>query len=197
MCDFLYAADFHNNRVDVFDSSFHPVPGAAFVDRGLPAGFAPFGIQLIAGNVFVWYAKQDEDAEDEIAGDGLGFVSAFDPDGTFIARVASRDALDAPWGMAIAPANFGRFSGDLLVGNFGDGRINAFDPTTFEPRGHLKDVGGKAVVIDGLWGIAFGNGAAAGPTNVLYFAAGPHDQSAGLFGRIDAQEPARTKPHQH
>ena len=185
--DFLYAADFHNNRVDVFDSALHPVPAARFVDPRLPRGFAPFGIQTIAGKIFVSYAKQDADAEDEIAGDGLGFVSLFNTDGSFIARVASRDALNAPWGMAMAPAHFGRFSGDLLVGNFGNGRINVFDGRTFEPKGHLKNTRGKAVVIDGLWGIAFGNGAAAGPVNVLYFAAGPHDESAGLFGRIDAQ----------
>jgi len=97
--------------------------------------------------------------------------------------------------MALAPANFGRFSGDLLVGNFGDGRINVFDPTTFEPKGHLKDASGKAVVIDGLWGIGFGNGAAAGPVNALYFAAGPHDEAAGLFGRIDAHEPTKHDHH--
>jgi len=192
---FLYAADFHNNRVDVFDSSFHPSPSAGFVDPGLPAGFAPFGIQMISGRIFVAYAKQDEDAEDEVAGDGFGFVSAFNPDGTFVARVASRDALNAPWGMALAPANFGRFSGDLLVGNFGDGRINAFDPTTFEPKGHLKDTNGKAIVIDGLWGIGFGNNGAAGPVNALYFAAGPHDESAGLFGRIDGHEPTKHDHH--
>ena len=185
--DFLYAADFHNNHVDVFDAGFHPVPAAAFIDPGLPARFAPFGIQTINGKIFVAYAKQDEDAEDEIAGDGLGFVSMFNSDGSFVARVASRDALNAPWGMAMAPAHFGRFSDDLLVGNFGNGRINVFDGRTFEPKGHLKNTRGKAVVIDGLWGIAFGNGGAAGPVNVLYFAAGPHDEAAGLFGRIDAQ----------
>jgi len=185
--DFLYAADFHNNHVDVFDAGFHPVPAAAFIDPGLPARFAPFGIQTINGKIFVAYAKQDEDAEDEIAGDGLGFVSMFNSDGSFVARVASRDALNAPWGMAMAPAHFGRFSGDLLVGNFGNGRINVFDGRTFEPKGHLKNTRGKAVVIDGLWGIGFGNGGAAGPVNVLYFAAGPHDESAGVFGRIDAQ----------
>ena len=186
--DFLYAADFHNNHVDVFDSAFHAVtlPGG-FVDPHLPVGFAPFGIQRIGANIVVSYAKQDEEAEDEVAGDGLGFVSAFNVDGSFIARVASRGALNAPWGMALAPSNFGRFSGDLLVGNFGNGRINAFDPVTFEPKGHLKMPNGKAVVIDGLWGIGFGNGANAGPTNVLYFAAGPNDEQNGLFGRIDAQ----------
>jgi uncharacterized protein (TIGR03118 family) len=186
--DFLYAADFHNNHVDVFDASFHPVSVAgAFIDPGLPARFAPFGIQNIRGKILVAYAKQDEDAEDEIAGDGLGFVSAFEPDGTFVARIVSRDALNAPWGMAMAPANFGRFSGDLLVGNFGDGRINAFDAKTFEPKGHLKNTQGKAVVIEGLWGIAFGNNGAAGHDYTLYFAAGPHDENAGLFGSIDAQ----------
>jgi len=185
---FLYAADFHNNHVDVFDSSFHAVTIAGgFNDPKLPARFAPFGIQRIGTLIFVAYAKQDADAEDEVAGDGLGYVSAFKPDGTFVTRVASRDALNAPWGMALAPANFGRFSGDLLVGNFGNGRINAFDPVTFEPKGHLKNERGKAVVIDGLWGIGFGNGAAAGPTNVLYFAAGPDEEEHGLFGRIDAQ----------
>src|SRR5262249_42049030 len=128
--DFLYAADFHNNRVDVFDAGFHPAgaPGA-FVDPKLPKGFAPFGIQNIAGKSYVAYAKQDDEAEDEVAGDGLGFVSAFEPDGTFVTRVASRDALNAPWGMALASANFGRFSGQLLVGNFGNGRINVFDAT--------------------------------------------------------------------
>jgi uncharacterized protein (TIGR03118 family) len=185
---FLYAADFHNNRVDVFDSSFHSVTVAgAFVDPHLPKGYAPFGIQTIRGRILVAYAKQDDDAEDEVAGDGLGFVSAFEPNGTFVARVASRGALNAPWGMALAPANFGRFSGALLIGNFGDGRINVYDPETFEPRGHLKDSKGKAVVIDGLWGIAFGNGGNAGPVNTLYFAAGPDDEMHGLFGRIDAQ----------
>ena len=185
---FLYAADFHNNHVDVFDSAFHAVTLAGnFVDPKLPKGFAPFGIQTLGTNIFVSYAKQDAEAADEVAGEGLGFVSEFNLDGTFVRRVASRDALNAPWGMAMAPANFGRFSGDLLVGNFGDGRINAFDPVTFEPKGHLKNTHGKAVKIDGLWGIGFGNGSAAGPTNVLYFAAGPDHEEHGLFGRIDAQ----------
>ena len=186
--DFLYASDFHNNHVDVFDSAFHAVtiPGG-FVDPSLPKGFAPFGIQNIGDLIYVAYAKQDEDAADEVAGDGLGYISAFMPNGTFVTRVASADALNAPWGMAVAPSNFGRFSGDLLVGNFGNGRINVFDAVTFEPKGHLKMPNGKAVAIDGLWGLGFGNGAAAGPTNALYFAAGPNDEQNGVFGRIDAQ----------
>jgi len=182
---FLYAADFHNARVDVFDSTFAPVtvPGA-FTDPDLPKGFAPFGIQTLQGQIYVAYAMQDADAEDEIAGEGLGFVDVFDTSGAFVARVASRGALDAPWGMTIAPAGFGRFSGNLLVGNFGNGRINAFDLATFEPKGHLKTADHKPLAIDGLWGIGFGNGAGSGPTTTLYFAAGPDDESHGLFGSI-------------
>jgi uncharacterized protein (TIGR03118 family) len=186
--NFLYAADFHNARVDVWNGGFQLVtmPGA-FVDPSIPSGFAPFGIQNLQGRIYVAYAKQDDEAEDEVAGPGLGYVSVFDTAGTFLARVASRDALDAPWGMAIAPAGFGRFSGNLLVGNFGDGRINAYDPNTFEARGHLKLPNHKPVVIDGLWGIGFGNDANAGPTTTLFFAAGPADETQGLFGSITAQ----------
>jgi uncharacterized protein (TIGR03118 family) len=188
--DFLYAADFHNNHVDVFDSTFHLiVNAAAFVDSKLPKGFAPFGIQNIQNRILVAYAKQDKDAEDEIDGDGLGFVDAYDTDGSFLARIASRGALNAPWGMAMAPSNFGRFSNMLLVGNFGDGHINAIDPQTFEVKGQLKDQQGKPIVVDGLWGIGFGNGGAAGLPNVLYFAAGPNHEAHGLFGRIDAPAP--------
>jgi uncharacterized protein (TIGR03118 family) len=186
---FLYAADFHNAHVDVFDGSFHPVTIAgAFVDPDLPSGFAPFGIQNLQGLIYVTYAQQDAHAEDEVAGPGLGFVSVFDPDGHFLARVASGGPLDAPWGLAIAPASFGRFSGDLLVGNFGDGRINAYDLATFEAKGHLKTPDHKPLAIDGMWGIGFGNGVNAGPTTTLFFAAGPDEESHGLFGSITAQE---------
>jgi len=185
---YLYAADFHNGAIDVYDSNYAmtSLPGS-FTDPGIPAGFAPFNVQNLGGVLYVTYAKQDADAMDEIAGPGLGYVSAFDTDGNFMGRVASGGDLNAPWGLAMAPADFGRFSGDLLVGNFGNGRINAFDPVTFEPKGHLKNERGKAVVIDGLWGIGFGNGGAAGLPNVLYFAAGPDEERHGLFGRIDAQ----------
>jgi uncharacterized protein (TIGR03118 family) len=183
--DFLYAADFHNARVDVFDGSFHPVttPGG-FVDPDLPQGYAPFGIQNLLGQIYVAYAKQDEDGEEEVAGEGLGFVGVFNTAGAFLARVASRGPLNAPWGMTIAPAGFGRFSGNLLVGNFGDGRINAYDLQTSEPRGHLKTADHHPLEIDGLWGIGFGNGAAAGPTTTLFFAAGPEEETHGLFGAI-------------
>ena len=115
----------------------------------------------------------------------------YDTAGTFIRRVASGGALNAPWGMAMAPADFGRFSGDLLVGNFGDGRINAFDGQTFEPKGHLKQPDQKPIVIDGLWGIGFGSGGGAGPTTTLFFAAGPEEETHGLFGRLDASTSSR------
>ncbi|TMB49217.1 MAG: TIGR03118 family protein, partial [Deltaproteobacteria bacterium] len=126
--DRLYATDFHNGQVDVFDGSFGQVdmPGA-FVDPSIPPGFAPFGIQNVGGDIFVTYAKQDADREDDVAGPGLGFVDEFDTSGTFLGRVATRGQLNSPWGLAMAPAAFGRFGGDLLVGNFGDGRITAFE----------------------------------------------------------------------
>jgi uncharacterized protein (TIGR03118 family) len=186
---YLYATDFHNARVDVYDGAFALQHWAgAFVDPGIPAGFAPFGIQNLAGTIYVTYAKQDADAEDEIAGPGLGYVSAFATDGSFLGRVASGGALNAPWGLAWAPKGWERFGNDLLVGNFGDGRINGFAPTSagWEDRGHLKLTNHRPLVIDGLWGIGFGNGGGAGPTTSLYFAAGPDDEAHGLFGSITA-----------
>jgi len=183
----LYAGDFHNGVVDVFDGSWNLVN--QFTDPRLPSGYAPFGIQAIGSRIFVSFAKQDADAEDEIAGQGLGFVDAFDTDGNLVARVAQHGLLNAPWGLALAPANFGRFSGDLLVGNFGDGKINAFEPQLnghFGFRGQLRNGSGHAIAIDGLWALGFGNGANAGPTNTLFFTAGPDDETHGLFGRITA-----------
>jgi uncharacterized protein (TIGR03118 family) len=189
--DRLYATDFHNDRVDVFDGSFNRIgrPGA-FVDRKLPRRFAPFGIQAIGGRIFVSYAKQDGKREDDVDGQGLGFVDAFDRNGNLLARVARRGQLNAPWGIARAPADFGRFSGDLLIGNFGDGRINAFKQRsgrTFTPAGALRIGNGKALVIDGLWALEFGHVAANnGPANTLFFTAGPDDEAHGLFGTITA-----------
>lgn len=183
----LYAGNFHTGKVDVFDNSWTHVNLAGdFTDPTLPAGYAPFGIQGVGNTIYVAYAKQDEDAEDEVHGEGLGYVSAFNLDGMFAGRVASRGDLNAPWGIAQAPDNFGKFSGDLLVGNFGDGRIHAFKATAdgWEPHGLIKGVDHRPIVIDGLWGIGFGNGAAAGPTNTLFFAAGPNDEMDGLFGSI-------------
>ena len=189
--DFLYATDFHNRRVDVFDGSFALVskPGA-FVDPRVPRGFAPFGIQAIGDTVFVTYAKQDAAREDDVAGRGLGFVDAFDTAGKLVARVARRGPLDAPWGLAQAPPTFGRFGGDLLVGNFGDGRILAFHRTAggaFTFRGMLRNARHKQIAVDGLWALQFGNGAPVnGPTDTLFFTAGPNDESHGRFGTITA-----------
>jgi uncharacterized protein (TIGR03118 family) len=183
---FLYAADFHNNRIDVFDSNFHPVTlSGNFSDRRIPDGYAPFGIQNILGNLYVTYAKQDEDKEDDVAGPGFGFVDVFDANGHLLRRFASRGRLNAPWGLALAPADFGQFSNTLLIGNFGDGRINAFDLQSGEPLGRLRTRDGRAISIDGLWGIAFGSGVASQPTDTLFFAAGPDDEEHGVYGRID------------
>jgi uncharacterized protein (TIGR03118 family) len=190
--DRLYATDFHNGKVDVFDGSFGDVntPGA-FVDPSIPAGYAPFGIQNIDGNIFVTYAKQDADAHDDVAGQGHGFVDEYNADGALIGRVATHGQLNSPWGLALAPASFGRFGGDLLVGNFGDGQITAFERQSngmFEPRGQLRSATGGILTIDGLWALQFGKGALAnnGPTDTLFFTAGPDDESHGLFGTIRA-----------
>jgi uncharacterized protein (TIGR03118 family) len=185
----LYATDFHNGRVDAFDETFTRVLKHRFVDPNIPNGFSPFGIQAIGGNIFVTYAMRDPATDDDVTGPGLGFVDMFDADGHLLGRVASRHALNAPWGLALAPDGFGRFGGDLLVGNFGDGRINAYEPTAsgaFAWAGVLRRANGTAIAIDGLWAIEFGNGAAAGSPNSLFFTAGPDDEEHGLFGRIEA-----------
>jgi uncharacterized protein (TIGR03118 family) len=187
--DLLYATDFHHARVDVFDESFDRVkaPGA-FTDPDVPGGFAPFGIQAVGDDIFVTYAKRDADAEDDVAGRHLGFVDMFDTTGTLLGRVATRGPLNAPWGLAMAPASFGPFGGDLLVGNFGNGRIHAYDLSGTAPAlaGTLEDPSGKAIAVDGLWGLGFGNDGNAGPSGTLYFTAGPEDEAHGLFGSIDA-----------
>lgn len=187
--DFLYATDFHNGVVDVFDANFNKLstPGA-FTDPSLPAGYAPFGIQAIGNSIYVSFAKQDAQAHDQVDGAGLGAVDVFDLSGTLVKRlVPAGGALDAPWGMAMAPANFGPFSGALLVANFGNGKIDAFDPATGALLGVLSVPGGAAIAIDGLWGIAFGNGINSQPTNTLFFTAGPASQAHGVYGRIDSQ----------
>jgi uncharacterized protein (TIGR03118 family) len=186
----LYAADFHNARVDVFDGTWANVtqPGS-FVDPELPDGYAPFGIQTIGTRVFVAYAKQDADAEDELAGQGRGFVDAYDLAGNLVARIEGHGQLDAPWGLALAPPTFGRFAGDLLVGNFGDGLINAYaeeEPGVFEHRGTLRDADGNKLAIDGLWALEFGNAGNNGNPNQLFFTAGPEEETHGLFGVITA-----------
>ncbi|RDK03447.1 TIGR03118 family protein [Paraburkholderia lacunae] len=186
--NFLYAADFHNGKIDVFDRTFTKVamPGK-FQDPTLPPGFAPFGIQAIGSKLFVTYAKQNAAMHDNLDGPGLGFVDVFDTAGNLMQRFASAGPLNAPWGVAQAPGNFGPFSGDVLIGNFGDGTINAFDPVSGQFVGALKLKDGTVFVQQGLWGIAFGNGLDNQPVNTLFFAAGPNDEADGVYGRIDVQ----------
>jgi uncharacterized protein (TIGR03118 family) len=182
---YLYAANFRSGRVEAYDSTFKPVelPGGLFVDPRLPAGYGPFGIAEIHGKLYVTFAKQDAKLEDDVAGPGHGFVDVFTNDGAFVRRLVSRGALDSPWGLALAPAGFGQFSGDLLVGNFGNGHINAYNRATGAHLGQLRRQNGKPIVIDGLWGLRFGNGNAA-KTNELIFSAGPDDESHGLLGKV-------------
>jgi uncharacterized protein (TIGR03118 family) len=184
----IYAADFHNGKIDVIDSTFTKTSVAGgFADPKIPATFHPFNVMNIQGNLYVTYALCCEpNSDDEIEGVGLGYVDVFDTDGNLIRRVATRGKLNAPWGVALAPAGFGKFSNHLLVGNFGDGTINAYDPDDFSFSGQLRTSDGRPVTIDGLWGIAFGNGFQQQPATTLFFAAGPNDENDGLFGRIDA-----------
>jgi uncharacterized protein (TIGR03118 family) len=187
----LYAADFHNRRVDVFDGAFNVVtPPGAFVDPKLPRAYAPFGIQNVGGHIFVAYAKQDAAGEDEVVGRGLGAVNEYDTNGVLLARVEKHAKLNAPWGIAMAPASgFGALSGSLIVGNFGDGRLNGYRKNAAGQWHHvdqLRGTNGLALEIEGLWGIGFGNGGNAGPTTSLFFAAGIDDETHGLFGAIRA-----------
>jgi uncharacterized protein (TIGR03118 family) len=183
---FLYATNFHAGTVDVFDSHFHQVHLAgAFTDPNIPAGFAPFGIKNINGTIFVTYAKQlAPDNHDDQAGPGNGFIDEFDTNGNLIERFASQGALNSPHGLALAPADFGAFSNALLVGNFGDGRINAFDLKTGKFLGQLSDAAGRPLTNVGIWGMTFGNGAGGTRTNTLYFAAGINGENDGLFASI-------------
>jgi len=185
--NFLYVTDFHNAKVDVLDAHYHLVHlNGSFTDPNLPSGYAPFGIKAVESKLYVTYAQQDADKEDDVQGPGKGFIDVYDTSGHLLQRLVSQGKLNAPWGMAIAPANFGDFSNQLLVGNFGDGRINAFDPATGAFKGTLSTSPGDPIEIEGLWGLSFGNGVTAGASNALYYAAGPGDESHGLFGRITA-----------
>lgn len=192
--NFLYAANFYTGTIDVFDKNFAPVTlSGSFSDPDVPAGYAPFNIQNLGGKLYVTYAKQNDAKDDEVACRGCGFVSVFDTDGRLLMQLASRGTLNAPWGLALAPADFGYFSNTLLVGNFGNGYINAFDPNTGQFRGRLRTPSGRLVAIDGLWSLNFGNGATAGSTNTLFFTAGIEDETHGLFGSLTSV-PADSSP---
>lgn len=181
----LFAANFSENRIDVFDSQFMPVAMSrhAFTDPFVPRGFAPFNVQTIGNRIFVTFAKQNAEKEDELDGNGLGFVDAFNTDGVLVWRAFPHEVLNAPWGMAMAPTSFGRFGGALLVGNFGNGLIHAFDPRTGLLLGSLHDGDGNRVVIPNLWGLRVGN-TNFGGTDAVVFTAGPGDEEHGLVGSL-------------
>jgi uncharacterized protein (TIGR03118 family) len=190
--EFLYATNFRFGTVEMFDANFHLVRSFTDAKRAndcpLPNQcYAPFGIQNIGGKLYVTFALQDAAHHDDMAGAGHGFVDVFDTEGHLLRRLISRGHLNSPWGLAHAPSNFGRFSNALLVGNFGDGFINAYSQRTGEFLGQLKNSSGNAIQIDGLWGLAFGNGAAAGETDELFFTAGIGDEQHGLFGKIESE----------
>jgi uncharacterized protein (TIGR03118 family) len=182
----LLAANFHGNRIDVFDGTFTLVPSEGkFSDPTLPSGYAPFNVAEIGGQIFVTYALKDAEGVDDVAGPAHGFVDVYTTSGAFVKRFASHGVLNSPWGMTIAPADFGQFSGDLLIGNFGDGRIHAFDPSTGEVLGILRSTSGRPLAIDGLWALMVGDAVAGGPSSV-WFSAGPDDEAHGLLGVLRA-----------
>jgi uncharacterized protein (TIGR03118 family) len=179
--DVLFAANFAQGTIDVFSGTTRI---GAFSDPTVPAGYAPFNVQNIGGKFYVTFALRS--GIDDMPGAGNGFVDIFDPTAHTFSRLVSQGALNSPWGIAIAPGGFGSIGGDLLVGNFGDGLINIYDPVTFALIGSLGDPSGNPIVNDGLWALTFGNGGNGGLTNSLYLTAGPNDEAGGLFARIDA-----------
>ncbi|HLZ80946.1 MAG TPA: TIGR03118 family protein [Ktedonobacteraceae bacterium] len=184
---FLYAANFHAGTIDVFDKKFAPTKlSGSFTDPYLPQGYAPFDIQNIGGRLYVTYAKQNAQKDGDVPGSGHGFVDVYTTNGHFIKRLVTRGQLDSPWGLALAGDSFGKFSHDLLVGNFGDGHINAFDSNTGAFLGQLTNQRGQPIIIDGLWSLMFGLGGQAGKPNQLFFTAGIHQETDGLFGMIQA-----------
>jgi uncharacterized protein (TIGR03118 family) len=186
---FLYATDLHNNKVDVFDTNFSKPANmqGKFVDPNVPAGFAPFGIAALNGNLYVTFAKQDSAMHDETTGAGLGYVDIFDFSGNLMSQFASAGVLNAPWGIAIAPAGFGSLQGDVLIGNFGDGTINVFSPNgtaLANSEGPVMSSSGQPFAFPGLWSLVFGNGDADKPLTTLFYTAGFADQTDGIFGGI-------------
>jgi uncharacterized protein (TIGR03118 family) len=183
---YLLAADFRNNRIDIFDSTFTQlqVPATLFHDPQVPDGYAPFNVQGIGPNIYVSYAKQDSDRMDDVPGAGFGYVDVFSTGGQLLQRLQHGNWLNAPWGLTLAPAFFGEFSHAVLVGNFGSGTIAAYNAVTGQFLGNMLTPNGGVLAIEGLWGLAFGNGGASGPGNTLFFAAGPNDENDGLFGKL-------------
>ncbi|HVT27214.1 MAG TPA: TIGR03118 family protein [Lacipirellulaceae bacterium] len=190
---YLYAANFAAGTVDVLKGNAGaPNLSGSFTDPNLPSGYAPFNVQNLAGTIYVTYALRDAMTGDDVAGAGHGFVDAFDTNGNLLQRIATQGALNSPWGLAIAPASFGSIAGDLLVGNFGDGTINAFNLGTLANDGPLMTAGNVPLAIDGLWGLVVGNNGSAGSSSRVYFSAGPGDESHGLFGVVQPVPEPRT-----
>jgi uncharacterized protein (TIGR03118 family) len=187
--DHLYAANFRFGTIEVFDAGFNLVSlRGTFTDRKIPVGFAPFNIQNLGGRLYVTYAKQKPDKHDDLSGPGNGFVDVYDLNGHLLRRLIRHGALNSPWGLAIAPEDFGPFGGDLLVGNFGDGHINAYSPRSGRWQGVLSNEAGTPITISGLWGLRFGTGGASGDPHTLFFAAGINEEQDGLFGSIRSTE---------
>jgi uncharacterized protein (TIGR03118 family) len=184
--EYAYLTNFRNDSIDVMKGTSGAVNlTGTFTDPNLPAGYAPFGIQNLGGVLYVTYAVQDPTKHDDVGGAGNGIVDAFDLQGNFLRRLVTNGLLNSPWGLALAPAGLGNVGGDLLVGNFGDGTINAYDPTTGAFVQTLANSSGTPLVIDGLWGLRFGNGGSFGSPDTLFFTAGPDGESHGLFGELE------------
>jgi uncharacterized protein (TIGR03118 family) len=193
----LYVADFKKGRVEMYDGNFHRMGLSedAFQDERVPDGYAPFNVQNIGGNIFVAFAQQDSQKHDDVPGAGHGYVDVFTTTGHLLLRLQHGNWFNSPWGMTQAPTDFGLFSHDLLIGQFGSGQILVFNPVTGAFRGTLNDASNKPITIDGLWDIAFGSGipnasgvASSGPATSLFFTAGLNDEADGLFGTITAVE---------
>jgi uncharacterized protein (TIGR03118 family) len=196
---FLYATDLHNGKVDVFDTNFAKPADmqGKFIDPTIPSRFVPFGIVALKGQLYVSYAMRDGAMHDEVTGAGLGYIDTFDFNGNFTSRFASAGVLNAPWGMALAPAGFGALEGDVLVGNFGDGTINVFAPngtSVAASMGALTLIDGKALAIPGLWSLVFGDGDSDKPLSTLFYTAGFADQTDGVLGSITATSATTSAP---
>ncbi len=184
---YLYAANFRAATIDVLKGdSGAPALAGSFTDPNLPSGYAPFNIANLGGTLYVSYAVRDASGTEDVAGAGHGIVDRYDLQGNLLGRLVTGGSLNSPWGLAIAPSSFGTVAGKLLVGNFGDGTIGAYDPTSGSPAGQLTDGNGDPIVIDGLWGLAPGNDGNAGSSGSIYFTAGPDGETHGLFGVLSA-----------
>jgi uncharacterized protein (TIGR03118 family) len=180
--DELMLANFHSGMVEIYDSNFKFV--SQFRDAGLAAKYAPFNVQMVGSQIYVAYARVDKQRHDDQPGPHTGYIDVVGTDGTLVKRLVSKGKLNSPWGLALAPSSWGSLGGALLVGNFGDGTINAYDPSSGTFKGTLMTGKKTPLVIDGLWGLEIGNGGQGGSASNIYFTAGPNDESDGLYGSL-------------